>query len=162
MLTRGLVPPRFALFALVGAAGLGTHLLCLALLMTVGHVAFLYAQAIATFVAMTENFFLNNLITFRDLRLRGVSLVLGLGSFWLACSFGACVNLVLARALSQSGWPLYLAGAAGIIVSSVWNYSVSSLFTWQKREWPEEREPLPAAALSGEMSPIAGKRSESS
>jgi dolichol-phosphate mannosyltransferase len=161
-LTGGLVPSRFALFALVGAAGLVTHLLCLAALMTVAHISFLPAQAIATFIAMTENFFLNNLITFRDLRLRGLSLLLGLFSFCLACSFGAGVNLVLARSLSRSGCPLYLAGAAGIVVSSVWNYSVSSLFTWHRRPWPEEDEQPTPAPLSPELNSLAGERPKSS
>ena len=141
---------------------MGTHLLCLAALMQVGHISFLPAQATATFVAMTENFFLNNLITFRDLRLRGFSLLLGLASFCLACSFGAGVNLILARSLSQSGCPLYLAGGAGIVVSSVWNYSVSSLFTWQRRPRPEEEDEPGAAPISAEISSLVGKRPGSS
>jgi dolichol-phosphate mannosyltransferase len=59
-------------------------------------------------------------------------LVSGMASFWLACSFGAWANVIFARALFQSGAPWYLAGIAGIILSSVWNYSIANLFTWQK------------------------------
>jgi dolichol-phosphate mannosyltransferase len=82
---------------------------------------------------MTENFFVNNLITYRDRSLHGTRLVTGLMSFWLACSFGAWANVSFARSLLQSGMPWIAAGAAGIVLGSVWNYTVSSLFTWQTR-----------------------------
>jgi dolichol-phosphate mannosyltransferase len=127
----GVVPLRFAMFALVGATGMLAHLGCLAVLLFGFHVKFLTAQAVATFVAMTENFFLNNLVTYRDRKLRGVKLVAGLFSFYVACSFGAWANVVFARALLSGGAKWYLAGLAGIILSSVWNYSISNLFTWQ-------------------------------
>jgi dolichol-phosphate mannosyltransferase len=132
-LTRGFIPVRFAAFSLVGLAGVATYAVCLALLLFGFHLHFTVAQIIATYVAMTENFFLNNLITWRDRSLRGVRLLTGLASFWIACSFGAWANVMFARALLWSGVPWYLAGAAGIILSSVWNYSMSNLFTWQKR-----------------------------
>jgi dolichol-phosphate mannosyltransferase len=128
----GLIPPRFAIFSLIGAAGVATHLICLALMLRGLHLHFSTAQVIATFIAMTENFFfLNNLVTSRDRSLRGIHLLSGLASFWIACSFGAWADVVFAGALLHSGKPWYLAGLAGIILSSVWNYSIMSLFTWQ-------------------------------
>jgi dolichol-phosphate mannosyltransferase len=126
------LPLRFAAFGLVGAAGFATHLTCLAVLMFGFHWHFIGAQIAATYVAMTENFFFNNLFTWRDRKLRGMMLVSGMASFWLACSFGAWANVIFARALFQSGARWYLAGIAGIILSSVWNYSIANLFTWQK------------------------------
>jgi dolichol-phosphate mannosyltransferase len=130
-LTGYTLPVRFAAFSLVGAAGVATHLACVTLLMFGFHWRFIPAQIAATYIAMTENFFLNNLVTWRDRSLRGLRLVSGLASFWLACSFGAWANVVFARGLLQSGAPWYLACAAGIMLSSVWNYSMSNLFTWQ-------------------------------
>ncbi len=129
--TGGLVPTRFAVFSLVGATGLIIHLACLSLLMLVFHRTFLVSQIAATIVAMTGNFFLNNLITYRDRKLRGVRLFTGVLSFWLACSFGAWANVTFARAILLSGAPWFLAGLAGVVISSVWNYSMTSLFTWQ-------------------------------
>jgi len=137
----GIIPLRFAIFSLVGAAGVLTHLLCLAFFLRALHLHFVNAQLFATFIAMTENFFLNNLITYRDRSLRGTHLISGFLSFCLACSFGAWANAVFANALLQSGKPWYLAGLAGIVLSSVWNYSVTSLFTWQM---PKSRQPLPS------------------
>lgn len=154
-LTGGVIPARFAAFSLVGAAGLVLHLLSLAALLLGLHWRFLQAQIAATFVAMTTNFFLNNLITWRDRSLRGVHLVSGLASFCLVCSFGAWANAVFAGVLLQQGARWYLAGAAGIVLSSVWNYSMANLFTWQQPRRPAPvsepgdtgSRPLPALDL---------------
>ncbi|HEX4651641.1 MAG TPA: glycosyltransferase family 2 protein [Granulicella sp.] len=143
----GVVPVRFAMFALVGATGMLAHLGCLAVLLFGLHMKFLQAQVIATVVAMTENFFLNNLITYRDRKLRGVRLVTGLLSFYLACSFGAWANVVFARALLSGGAKWYLAGLAGIVLSSVWNYSINNLFTWQM--------PVPCRRADAEVETLA-------
>jgi dolichol-phosphate mannosyltransferase len=154
-LTGDVIPSRFAVFALVGALGLVTHLLCLSLLLRVLHWSFNEAQSLAAFVAMTENFFVNNLVTYRDRSLHGTRLMTGLISFWMACSFGAWANVSFARSLLQSGMPWVAAGAAGILLGSVWNYTVSSLFTWQTPRGSveiraaERVEPTPDGERSG-------------
>jgi dolichol-phosphate mannosyltransferase len=145
------IPVRFAAFALVGLAGVATHLVCLALLMFGFHVHFIAAQIAATYVAMTENFFLDNLITWRDRSLRGVRLISGLASFWLACSFGAWANVLFARSLYESGAPWYLAGIAGIVLGSVWNYCISNIFTWRSTRSPRETEVLAEAEYTADL-----------
>ena len=130
-LTGGIIPTRFFVFALVGSSGLVVHFACLSLLYMRLHLSFTSAQAWATFAAMTGNFFLNNLITFRDRSLHGRYLLIGMFTFWLACSFGAWANVSFAGNLLHSGMPWYLAGLVGNILSAVWNYSISSIFTWQ-------------------------------
>ena len=130
-LTGANIPARFVLFSLVGAAGIATHLATLATMLYGFHQHFILSQAVATYVAMTGNFFINNLVTYRDRSLRGTRLVTGLASFWVACSFGAWANVLFAHALLLAGHPWYMAGLAGIVLSSVWNYSISNLFTWQ-------------------------------
>ncbi len=126
----GIIPVALTLYLLVGGVGLITHLTSLLLLMGVYHVPFVAAQLIATFIAMMENFLLNNFITFRDRRLRGARIVPGIIRFILACSFGAWANIIFARALWQADARWYLAGLAGIVLGSVWNLSISSFFTW--------------------------------
>lgn len=143
----GVLPPRFVSFALMGCAGVVTHLMCLGALLYGAHERFIVAQAVATAIAMVENFFLNNLVTYRDRSLRGMRLVSGLASFCVACSFGAWANVVFARALFQDGVPWYAAGLAGLVLSSAWNYSVTSLFTWQSPS-RHATHPVPA---SGEL-----------
>lgn len=130
-LTGGIIPQRFFSFALVGSTGLVVHFCFLALLYLRLHLGFTAAQAWSTFAAMTGNYFLNNLITFRDRSLHGRYLLIGMLSFWIACSFGAWANVSFAESLLRSGMPWYLAAFVGTLLSAVWNYSMSSIFTWQ-------------------------------
>lgn len=148
-LTHRSIPTRFVAFALVGAAGVTTHLTFVALFLFGLHWHFLAAQITATYIAMTENFFLNNIITWHDRSLRGAKLFSGLASFCLVCSFGAWANVVFAHSLLRDGAPWYMAAIAGIVLSSVWNYSMANLFTWQKhvRE-AENRSSLNLASSS--------------
>ena len=134
----GIVPLHMALYLLVGGIGLATHFLCFLLLSHFFAIGFVAAQVAATFVAMIENFILNNLITFRSRRLRGMRMLTGASRFVAACSFGALANIVFARALWQGGVEWYVAGFAGIVLGSVWNLSVSSILTWGMR-WPNRQ-----------------------
>lgn len=61
------------------------------------------SQAIAALVAMVANFLLNNLITYRDRRLRGWRILEGLILFCLACSVGLLINLTLADYARKAG-----------------------------------------------------------
>jgi dolichol-phosphate mannosyltransferase len=127
------VPTRFALFLCVGALGVGVHLAVLALLYGNRLTTFAEAQVAATFVAMTSNFLLNNIATFRNQRLRGAGLVWGLLKFYVACSLGALINVAFAGMLMRRGMPWMLAGVSGTAISSVWNYGVNTVLTWRRR-----------------------------
>ena len=121
---------RFVAFALVGSVGVGVHVALLALLFKGFRVDFTIAQALATLVAMTSNFALNNILTYRDMRLRGWKWLRGWVSFSLACSVGAIANVGIASYLFQSNTAWVLAALAGILVGVVWNYAVTALYTW--------------------------------
>jgi dolichol-phosphate mannosyltransferase len=129
----GIMPLRLALYVLVGGLGLMTHLATLLALHHFTRLSFVPAQTLATFTAMTENFFLNNLITFRDRPLRGAQMLSGATRFVAACSFGAWANVIFSRELCLEGLDWYVAGLAGIVLGSVWNLSISTLFTWRMR-----------------------------
>ena len=110
---------------------------------------FLTAQAITTFVAMTANFFLNNSMTYRDRRLRGRRLWIGLATFYAACFVGAVVNLRVAEFIKDAGSSRYLAAACGLSVGAVWNYAVTSIITWrQVRELQVTASPQAKELLS--------------
>jgi dolichol-phosphate mannosyltransferase len=126
------VPTRFVLFVLVGSAGLLIHLSTLGLLYGWEKTSFKVAQLAGTIVAMTFNFLLNNVVTFRDRRLRGWRLASGLLTFYAACSLGAVINVSFAQSLFHLGLAWYIAGLAGMAVSSVWNYGVNLVLTWRR------------------------------
>lgn len=127
-----IVPVRFVLFAMIGGLGLFVHLAVLWVGLTFVALKFVMAQASAATVAMTFNFFLNNIFTYRDQRLRGWHLVRGLLLFYLICGIGAVANVGIAAYVFRADRAWWIAGIAGVIVGSVWNYAVSSVFTWKR------------------------------
>ena len=127
------IPLRFAMYTLVGTAGALLHLGTLGLLYLGRHASFQTAQIAATFLAMNFNFLLNNLFTYRDARLRGRRLVAGLFTFYVACSIGSAINLSVSEALLARSVPWLLSGLAGLAISSVWNYGVTSVTTWRRQ-----------------------------
>lgn len=125
------IPPRLALFGLVGAFGLAIHLATLSLGLHAG-ISFLNAQTIAVLTAMTTNFTLNNLLTYRDRQLKGWAFARGLLSFYVICSLGAVANVGVGTFVFAQEPIWWLAGVAGAIVGAVWNYTVSAFFTWNR------------------------------
>ena len=131
-----LIPPRFIMFSMVGTAGLLLSLGLLYLLLNFGNMRFSAAQWITTFVAMTANYFVNNALTYRDRRLRGRRLAIGLVTFFAACFVGAVINVRIAEFIQDAGSSRYVAGACGLIIGAVWNYGVTSITTWRKVREP--------------------------
>lgn len=125
------VPVRFLAFALVGGVGVLVHMATLGLMFRLGSFAFASSQAVATVVAMTFNFAVNNVLTYRDRRLRGFGWFRGLASFMLACSVGGLSNVGIATYLFEHRTEWMLAALAGILVGAVWNYAVTQLYTWR-------------------------------
>jgi len=132
--TGGALPIRFVLFALIGGVGLVVHLLVLtALIEALGAANFIAFQIAATVVAMASNFLLNNEITYRAYRYRGVGLAGGFALFAILCSVGAIANVDIASWLFHGQQVWWLAGLAGALVSVVWNYAASSTIVWRRR-----------------------------
>jgi len=130
-MTGDLVDPRFIFFAIVGSIGLIVHLTVLSASLALR--PFDQAQVIATFVAMTSNFMLNNELTYRDRRLKGFALLRGFILFCIVCSVGVLANVDLASWLYGERQTWWVAGAVGAIMSVLWNYAMSTLFVWRAR-----------------------------
>jgi len=127
-----ILPTKFVIFSMVGASGLVVHLTALWLGLKLGGFPFAVAQATATVVAMTSNYFLNNTLTHGDKRRTGARLWSGLISFYAVCLVGAAANVGVATMIYRSEPIWWLSGLAGALVSSAWNFSVSALYTWRK------------------------------
>ena len=127
---------KLLLFGLVGATGVVVNLAALRLLLDVfgaGTGGFVHAEIAATAVAMVSNFFLNNMLTYRDRRLVGWQAVRGLISFIVVCSLGALVNIAIARDVYAETELWLLSGIAGAVAGALVNYSLTSVFTWRRR-----------------------------
>jgi dolichol-phosphate mannosyltransferase len=131
--TDDLVSLRFALFCLVGAIGIGVHFATLILGYDVLGMAFVWAQTLATTVAIGSNFLINNILTYRDRRLRGLPFLTGLLRFYLVSAAGLVSNIGVSDWMFVSAQKWWVAGLAGAVVSLVWNYVVASLFVWRSR-----------------------------
>lgn len=127
-----MIPARFIAFSLIGASGVVVHMLVLWVMFKPLGTSFLIAQSAAAVVAMTTNFWLNNLFTYSDMRLRGWEMLRGWLSFVAACSVGALANVGVASWIFETH-SLWVASAlAGILVGAVWNYAVTAVYTWKR------------------------------
>ena len=128
------VPTKFLMFGMVGGLGVFVHMAVLTAMFKLVGQSFLVSQATATLVAMTFNFWLNNIFTHYDQRLSGWSWLMGWISFCLASSVGALANVGIAGYLFQTYETIWVVSAlAGIMVGVVWNYAITSIFTWKKK-----------------------------
>ena len=126
-----ILPRRAISFGLVGSSGVFVQVLLCQLLTGLGGIDFERALPFAVVAAATSNYLINNVLTFRFARLRGLELLRGLLKFLLVSSLPALANVGLAIAFYEnvarnSLW----AQLAGIIVVFVWNYAASSRFVW--------------------------------
>jgi dolichol-phosphate mannosyltransferase len=132
-LTNDAVSARFLLFCLVGTSGLVVHLLVLSLATQLAAIGFGAAQTLATVTAITWNFVLNNMFTYRDQRLAGWRFLTGLVRFQVICAIGAVSNVGIATWIYDYDSRWWLAGLAGALIGTVWNFVVSAAFVWRQR-----------------------------
>lgn len=126
------VPARFVVFAAVGSAGVVVHFAVLSLLFKALGVDFAWSQGVATMIAMTSNFALNDAMTYRDRRHHGLRWVGALLTFYAVCGIGIVANVGVATALFDREQAWFVAAAAGALVGTVWNYVASSAVTWRR------------------------------
>ena len=130
--TNDTVSFRFLLFCLVGLTGIAIHMAVLLFTAGLG-MRFGWAQTVATFAAITWNFVLNNMFTYRDQRLAGWQFVTGLVRFQVICAVGAISNVGIASVIYRYDPDWWIAGLGGALMGAVWNYVVSAAFVWRQR-----------------------------
>jgi dolichol-phosphate mannosyltransferase len=124
------VPRRAISFALVGLSGVVVQLAISRLLMEFGG-SFEQALPPAVVAAATSNYLINNALTFRFQRQRGLALLRGLFKFLVVASLPVLANVGVASAFySLVSRDTVGAQLAGILVVFVWNYAASSKFVW--------------------------------
>lgn len=128
-----LVLGRFIAFSLVGAIGLAVHLSVLGCLYRWLGAPFIAAQAAAIALAIVSNFTLNNLVTYRDVRVRGAA------AWWRAlfkftgvCLVGALLNMAMAQWMFQQLGSWWQGALAGIVVGSIWNFLITKSTIWAR------------------------------
>lgn len=125
------IPPRFIYFSVIGGAGVLVHLAVFTAIFHGLGAIFWVSQTIATGMAMLTNFTFNNLITYRDFRLRGLAWWWGLCVFGVACSVGVVANVGVASYIFNGGFGPIPSAAFGIVVGTVWNYATTAYYVWR-------------------------------
>jgi dolichol-phosphate mannosyltransferase len=128
-LSGNLLPPRALLFFVVGASGLVVNLVAAWAGLRMG-LTFAPAQAIAAIIAMTSNYLINNEVTYRDRRLRGLRLLVGYLRFCALCGVGLIANVAVADLVDRGVGVWWAATLAGAVFGAVWNYLSTSLAVW--------------------------------
>lgn len=126
-LSKDVISPRFLMFAMVGASGVLVHL---AILRSLLHIGFSWAQTLAALGAMTSNYLINNAVTYRDRRLKGLRLISGYIKFCVLCSVPLAANVAVATVVYERGPAWWVAGLAGAVVAAAWNYVTTSKAVW--------------------------------
>ena len=129
---KGKVSIRFILFCMVGLSGIFVQLLITGLAMLLIN-QFPTSQTIGIMVAMTSNYFLNNIITFQERQLKSLDLIRGLFSFYLICSLGAFTNIAIATYVFSFSSNWLISSFIGACFGAVWNFTLSSIFTWKSK-----------------------------
>ncbi len=132
-LTFGFLSLRFVLFLMVGFSGIFIQLFFTWIAFSLFEFSFLTAQSAGVIFAMTTNFYLNNLLTYKDRSLSGFKFLKGLVSFYLVCSVGAVCNVAIAKMTFEILAIWQIASLVGATVGAVWNFFFSSIFTWKVR-----------------------------
>lgn len=129
--TRGVIPVSYLLFGLTGSVGVFVNFLLAALFSYWFRLDFKTSQLAGALLTIAVNYLLNNSLTFRSARLRGVNLLAGLVVFYFCCSIGLVSQVTVATSLHAGGMNWFAATLAGVALGSVWNYSTAYLFVWQ-------------------------------
>ena len=132
-LTGDRIDARFVPYALIGAFGLIVHIAVLKATLQTLDLGFARSQALATLTAMIGNFLFNNMLTYKDLRLRGLRALKGLAVFCLIGAIGFLANIGIASWLYGERPVWWMAGVAGALMGAVWNYAMSSRLVWRLR-----------------------------
>jgi dolichol-phosphate mannosyltransferase len=99
--------------------------------MQLGGLGFERALPLAVVGAASSNYLINNALTFRFQRQRGMALLRGLLKFLVVASLPVLANVGVASAFySLVAEDTFWAQLAGIVVVFVWNYAASSRFVW--------------------------------
>ena len=132
-LSFGLISMRFVLFGFVGFSGIFVQLTATYFFLKIVSLSFYYSQLFSIIITMTSNYYLNNLITFKEHSLVGKRFFQGLISFYFICSIGALANIAIAEKLYNGFGIWYFASFSGALVGAFWNFIFSSIFTWKTR-----------------------------
>ena len=129
--SRRIIPRRAVSFALVGSTGVFVQLISIYFLMGLTNLNFEKILPIGVVIAASSNFIINNILTFRSNKLKGMKFYFGLLKFLLVSSFPIIANIGVTNLFyNQFSFNTFFSQIVGIIVVFIWNYAASSKVVW--------------------------------
>ena len=126
-----IIPRRAISFALVGSTGICVQLIACYGMIFFFRINFQTSLPISIILAASSNFLINNILTFRNKRLKNKKFYFGLFKFLLVSSLPIIANVGVATSFYNYISPnTFLSQMAGIIIVFIWNYAASSKFVW--------------------------------
>ncbi len=126
-ISRDLFSPRAVMFGLVGVSGIFVHLAVMRATLGFG---FTLAQLLGAATAMTSNYLLNNVLTYRGRSRTGWRLLGGYMKFVALCALGLAANVGAATLVRSLGVPWWASAAAGAVVGAAWNFLSTATAVW--------------------------------
>ena len=128
------VPRQWISFGGVGALGMATDALLTGILHGMMELSFALARPLPILLSMTQNYLLNNRLTFNDAQHRGTASMIRGWAAYVACQMaGAVVNWSGSVALHWTGLPWLLALFVGVALGTVINFVMAKRLVWKGR-----------------------------
>ncbi len=128
----GHVPRRWISFGGVGALGMVTDTGVTGVLHGIIGLPFALARPLPILFSMTQNYLLNNRLTFGDVQHRGTVPMIRGWAVYVACQMGgAVVNWGTSVGLHWTGMPWLIASLCGVAMGTVINF-VLARRVWKK------------------------------
>jgi dolichol-phosphate mannosyltransferase len=128
-------PRRFLKFCLVGGAGVVVNMGMLYLFTDIVGLYYLLSSIIAIEIAILNNFFWNDIWTWRDRRKRGgVQFFKRLIKYNISANFSSFVGNIVTLWILTSifGWYYMYANLVGIMIGVVLNFSLNDRWTYRR------------------------------
>lgn len=131
----GYVPRRWISFGGVGALGMATDAGFTGVLHGMLGLPFALARPLPIFFSMTQNYLLNNRLTFGDVQHRGTVPMIRGWAVYVACQMaGAVVNWGVSVSLHGTGMPWPIALLGGVAMGTVINFVMARRVVWRRTD----------------------------
>jgi dolichol-phosphate mannosyltransferase len=126
---------RFYLFCLVGSCGVVVNLIFLSLLLHVTNLSGIICSVIASLIAMTHNYILNDNLTWKGHKSSLLWMkLLKFPQFIAISCIGILITTLTAQFFVHLNMHIILGQLTGIVISTVWNFVANSRWTWFNSE----------------------------
>lgn len=124
---------RFILFCLVGASGAVVNMIMVAIASYSFHWSEFLSSVVASMIAMINNYFWNDIITWRSVRQSGMGSFFRLSTFVGISLVSILITYFVMKLLRFAGVPIVAGQAVGIVVATFWSYTMNNRLTWKIR-----------------------------